>query len=615
MKKVFYARLVDSKPHTFAHVVSLRLWLYLCLLLFPCLMFASDAGMDYEVVFSGLETTPLESLLRSASQCEAMKTTPPASRFALVRRAKKDEQLLTKALQSRGYFAAKVTASLHFDQPNHETAQITFHVKQGTVYRFGHVTIQVLPEGGHSLATPTATTLALVHGEEAIARKIFTAEERLLKKAKEQGFAFAKTAKRHTQVDHDQHTLDVSLSLDVGEKVRLGAVTLTGSGTISMNHLMARIPWKPGDLYHPKRMEKTRHNLLATGLFNIVRIHLAPKPDKQGTYPVTIDLVQRKHRSIRSGLGYGTSTGAKLSASWEHRNIFSAGEKIEVKGHAAMETQNLESTFNKPDFLRIRQKLLVSTNLDKEESKAFHKDSFGVEAGLSRPLTSHLDFSYGLGYRVENIEDKNTKEEASFGLLSTPVKLTWDKRDNILNPSKGWYMGLAGSAIVDTLGTGIWFGKFSGRYRHYRQLLDDPKLVLAGRIGIGTIIGPSQKDIPADERFFVGGGGSLRGYGFQMANDVDMDKKPVGGRSMLEFSSEVRLQLSQSIGIVAFLDGGRAFASSHPDLGKEIFLGPGGGVRYHTPIGPLRLDVGIPWRVRPEIDHAYQIYMSIGQAF
>ena len=603
--------------------------------------FSDEPGIPYEVVMRGIGTSALESLLRSVSHCEQEKDSLPSSRFVLVRRAKKDLKQFRTALRSRGHFAVEAEVSVEFDvpakrvapasdtrkasddrdtygfapPPGRPVARVMFHVQPGPLYRFDRITLHVTPEEGGLSPVPSPASLGLVRGEGAVSRTIFSAEEHLLEEAKKQGFAFAKTQKRRTQVDHDHHTLNVDLFLQAGQKIPLGIVTLKGIEGIDEAHLMARIPWKPGVLYHPERMENTRQALLETGLFSIVRIHVAEEPDTQGTHPVTIDLVQRKHRSITSGLGYGTGTGARIAASWEHRNIFSAGEKLRLEGHAALETLHLKTSYGKPDFLRIHQKLLAFAILDREETEAYHRDSFGLEVGLARPLAPHVDLTYGVGYRVETVIDISDETEESFGLFSTPVKVTWDMRDDLLDPSDGWYLNLAGAGILDTLGTGVWFGKFSSRYRHYHQLLEDPRLILAGRIGIGTILGPGQKEIPADERFFVGGGGSLRGFGFQMANDVGTDKKPVGGRSMLEFSVETRWQATQAVGVVLFMDGGRAFSESFPTVDKEIFLGPGVGVRYGTPIGPLRLDVGIPLNARTDVDAAYQIYLSIGQAF
>ncbi|MEO5362989.1 MAG: BamA/TamA family outer membrane protein [Magnetococcus sp. DMHC-8] len=612
-------------------------WVWLAVWLLPAAgpAGAEETALSYEVRFSGLnppDTESLGPLLRAASRCEQEKDSLPASRFVLLRRVKKDHEPLVGVLQSRGYFAAQVTSDVDLTTT---PAQVTFMVEPGPVYQLGRVLVEVQqpssvpvpPAGGEEtgfalFATPTPAELALEPGRAAVSRAILTAEEHLLQEARQQGFAFARLGKRQTLVDHDQQTLDVTLRIEIGPRVRLGAVTLTGDEGIAADYLHKRIPWTPSAVpelairYQPRLLEEAKRAMLATGLFNTVQVRIAPEPDGQGLHPVAVDLHQRKHRSISSGIGYSTGTGAKVAANWEHRNILGGGEMLQVKGQAAMNLLHLETAFGKPDFLQMQQKLLLSASLDKEDTEAFYKDSFGIDAGLSLPWAPHVDLTYGAGYRLVNEQDRSgNQQERLFGLFSTPVKLAWDRRDNLLDPSRGWYMNLMGSGIVDTLGTGVWFGKFSGQYRFYYPLLEAPRLVMAGRIGAGTISGSGREAVPADERFFVGGGGSLRGYGFQMAGDVDQNNKPLGGRSMLEFSAEARLQTSESVGLVTFLDGGRAFVGNMPDVTESLLLGAGGGVRYKTPIGPLRLDIGVPLHRRAEVDSAYQFYVSIGQAF
>ena len=146
------------------------------------------------------------------------------------------------------------------------------------------------------------------------------------------------------------------------------------------------------------------------------------------------------------------------------------------------------------------------------------------------------------------------------------------------------------------------------------MLLLDPVVLLALKGVVGTIGGANRDDVPADLRFYAGGGGSIRGYPYQKVGPLE-DHEPKGGRSLVEVSAEVRFKITEKIGLVAFLDGGNAFASSFPDPGETLRWGAGGGVRYYTPVGPLRLDVGVPLERREGIDDPYQVYISLGQAF
>ena len=106
----------------------------------------------------------------------------------------------------------------------------------------------------------------------------------------------------------------------------------------------------------------------------------------------------------------------------------------------------------------------------------------------------------------------------------------------------------------------------------------------------------------------------MRGFGYQLAGDLDDDHNPLGGRSLLELSGEVRLRLTETIGVVAFVDAGSAFSSAVPDFNETLRVGAGPGLRYFSPIGPVRLDIGLPVNKR-DSDDTFQLYVSLGQAF
>jgi translocation and assembly module TamA len=139
--------------------------------------------------------------------------------------------------------------------------------------------------------------------------------------------------------------------------------------------------------------------------------------------------------------------------------------------------------------------------------------------------------------------------------------------------------------------------------------------VPAVRVRVGTIQGPETSELPANKRFYAGGGGSVRGYAFQLAGPLDASGDPLGGSSVLEASLETRWRLTDKIGIVPFVDGGTVYQQPYPDFSEEFFWAAGVGLRYFTIAGPIRLDVAFPLNRRPGIDDAYQFYVSLGQAF
>ena len=149
----------------------------------------------------------------------------------------------------------------------------------------------------------------------------------------------------------------------------------------------------------------------------------------------------------------------------------------------------------------------------------------------------------------------------------------------------------------------------------YYSVIDKERLILAARAKLGMMAGDSANAIPAPKRFYSGGGGSVRGYQYQTVGPLDANNDPIGGRSLLEVGFEARVKITDSIGIVPFIEGGNVYESMAPDFSGEFLWGAGLGFRYYTAIGPIRLDVAVPLNKRPNVDDSYQIYISIGQAF
>ena len=138
-------------------------------------------------------------------------------------------------------------------------------------------------------------------------------------------------------------------------------------------------------------------------------------------------------------------------------------------------------------------------------------------------------------------------------------------------------------------------------------------MILAGRVSAGTIVGADLFDIPPQRRFYVGGGGTLRGYNYQSASPRDARGNIIGGRSFFTASAEARIKVTDTVGIVPFVDMGSAFRSEVPDLG-DLRYAVGLGLRYYTGIGPVRFDVAVPLNPQKG-DGDYGIYLSLGQAF
>jgi translocation and assembly module TamA len=382
---------------------------------------------------------------------------------------------------------------------------------------------------------------------------------------------------------------------------------------VKEDYARKKIPWKEGELFDADLVKKANSELVKTGLFTMVRVSTGESVDENGFLPMMVEVKERKPRTVKIGAKYGTDEGPGGSLSWKHRNLFGRGEHIEVQASASGIGFDGEGTFGKPYFLRDDQTLFVKTRLAEDKPDGYTSRNFTNSLFVERTLREKMALGLGPAYKVSRVEQSG--ETNNFSLLSLPSYFSWDTSNDLLDPIRGGRLNVRLAPFQDLRNSGLRFFKGYVSYSRYLKVAESPFLVLAARGALGSITGASFDDVPADERFYAGGGGSIRGYAFQSVGLLDEDDDPLGGRSLLELSFEMRFKITQTIGLVAFMDGGSAFESEFPSSDETIRWGTGLGFRYFTPVGPLRADVGIPLNRRSGIDDAFQFYISIGQAF
>lgn len=586
-------------------------------------------GLRYDVLIAGEGLdAELRAFLREASETARNLDRPPANEVILRRRARADLPRLEAALRARGYYAGRVSLRLERPSPpppaaigEEETAaivpptpdlRVVFEVEPGPLYRFGARRIEVLGEA-QGFQPPGPADLGLKGDEPALAEVILEAERRLLEAAQLAGHARAQLGERRLVVDHRTRRMDVWLAIAPGPVYRLGEVRFSGAEGIDETFLRELAALRPGMRYDPRQLDAARRALLDSQLFAVVRIETG-EPDAEGRLPVLIALRQRSHRSIGGAAGLTSDEGPRLRAFWEHRNIFGSAEQLRVETQISPLLHETEVRFRKPHFLSRRQNLVGDGAVRFENTDRFESRSIRAGIGLERHFAPDVTGTLGVAWRFSELREGD--EEDLFALLSLPASLRFDRSDSLLDPTRGWRLLLEASPFWDTLGVGTRFFRTRVTHTRYFHIWNEPRLVVAVRGSLGTMFGEERDQVPADERFYAGGGGSVRGIPFRKAGPLDSARDPLGGRSLLEGSLELRLRPRPGWGIVTFVDAGGAFASLLPDLQEDgLRLGTGVGLRYVTPVGPLRLDVAIPIDPRRDVDDPFQVYISLGQAF
>jgi len=576
---------------------------------------AQDQGIErveYETRLTGEIEEPLRELLRRSSLLITLEDRPPVSLGGLERRAATDRERLRAALRSEGFYDSEVSYRIDAES---RPVLVTLDVRTGPAYRISRYEIVYEDQVPEVDRPGVAGAVGVVPGTRARASEIVAAQRKLVGLLQERGYLFAEVKERRAVLEPSQETMSVTVTISPGPRVSFGELKIVGLTAVDEAYVRGIVPWRTGETYDVRRVEDFRRTLTATGLFDAVGITPARTAAEDGTVPLTLTLAERRHRSVGGGAGYSTSEGFSGYVFWEHRNLLGRDEDLRIELRGAEIEQRASALFGKPRFLRGDQTLLADVVFKREDTDAFEELSLRSGVAVERKLSDIWRVKLGVSAELSEITEKGDTRD--FALLGLPSSAARDTRDNLLNPSKGTRLELSLTPYVGNPGAELAFLVASATGSAYVALDPGQRAILAGRARLGSILGEGRAEIPANKRFYAGGGGSVRGYEFQKVGPLDAGGDPTGGRSLVEVGVEARLRATESIGVVPFVDGGTVLAN--PDFTggdtAELLWAAGLGLRYYTRVGPLRLDVAVPLNRRQGVDDALQFYISIGQAF
>ena len=568
-------------------------------------------GVAYEVRIEGQMTESLRDLLQRSSDLVTLRREPTPSHAALQRRVDGDLDNFRSALRSEGYYSGTVKGDI--DETG-ESAVVTLTVDPGPRYTLSSYKIEYTGdrEGADSLPTDAAG-FGAVEGMPARGPDVVAIQDALLDRLENSGRPLAAVEDRRAVVDHAKRTMTVELKVDPGAPTVFGPLAIEGLKDVEEAYIRRLADWPEGQTYDRRKIEEVRRTLSATNLFRSVRLEEASDLTDGNRLAVTASVEEAKHRTIAAGVNYTTAEGAGGELSWEHRNLFGRQERLRLSAQGSQIRQQATADFRKPNFLRRDQTLVLTATGRAQRTDAFDERTGEVFAGLERKLGKVWTLGAGVETAYSRIDENNV--DSTFLIVGIPLTASRNTTDDILDPTEGTKLQLRVAPYYAALERTENFTVVELTGSAYYGIGERDWLVPAIRVRAGTIQGPETAQIPANRRFYAGGGGSVRGYEFQTAGPLDADNHPLGGRSVVETGLELRWRITNSFGLVPFVEGGRVFDASTPDFGENLFWAAGLGLRYFTIAGPIRLDVARPLNGRPGIDEGYQIYVSLGQAF
>lgn len=541
---------------------------------------------------------------------------PIENRFEARRRARAAAEDAIAVLRAEGYYAYDVRPDVSEDDPPRPLVEIT----PGARFALGQAAIawQGAPPDADSAAA-AQKAMALEPGSPGRAADIIAAEGRVVAAVQKRGYADAAAEPREVVVDHADRTVRPTYHLAAGTLVRLDGLDVTEGSQTNPAWLQRLAPWTSGDAYDPDDVAELERRLRDTGVYDSVTVALAPaeKSTAAGLRPVVVSLSERKPRTIEGGASYSTSEGVGVNVRWTHYNRLKRADTLSLFGQVSDRDSRVGVDLSLPHWGRPNQTFKTGVAAYRLVTDAYDSTGLRVNADVTRRYgkTSYVT----VGASVDASKD----DEIKAGTLSTLGRrlvtvgtlgdVLLDRSNDPLNPTSGWRLSARLEPTLTLGDTNLPYLRAVAQGVYYQSLDRQDRTVVAGRLRLGRIINGTVDQIPAPQRFYAGGGGSVRGFPYQGVGPRLADGTPRGGVFLMESSLELRRDLTEKWGMAAFVDAG-AVGSGGPVDFSDLAVGAGIGVRYNLGFAPIRIDLATPV-ARRRGQPLMQVYVSIGQSF
>ena len=552
----------------------------------------------------------------------------------------------------RGYPDARVTTfdvKLNEDQTS---VDLTVNIAEGepvVVERIAFEGFEALPEDHRKTLD---RRLPLKPGAPLDRALLQASREAALDELRDHGHPYASVRLAEDPGTGDRRRV-VTLRADPGPVAHHGDIQISGNAAVSEKVIRRQLTFKPGDLYRQSRLQESQRKLYSLELFDFANIEPIGVETKPEIVPTRVTVTKSKHQKVTFGVGYGTEEKARAQIDWRHVNAFGAAQTVGVFARYSSLDRGVRLTYREPYIFSPHWSLGVSGQFWHTDEPAFTLDTRGGRITLTRefargggPVLARRP-AMALSFTYANERDDATITPAALDDLSfwdELISLSLDPRrprqggqrsalsvdasrnttDNLLDAKRGYIASLHLEQAGSFLGGSYHYREVTGEGRTYQKLGNFAVFAVQARGGMIEASGPPDQRVPFFKRYFLGGATNLRGWGrFEMAPLTDRGL-PIGGTKFSNFSAELRAPIWGQLTGVAFLDGGIVWADRSSavrnDTGWRYDVGP--GLRYQTPVGPIRVDFGYQLNPIPGLlvngkpqERRFRFHFSIGQAF
>jgi outer membrane protein assembly complex protein YaeT len=481
--------------------------------------------------------------------------------------------------------------------------------------------------------------------------QVAASRQLVLERLRDLGYAYARVDATEQPATAPKQ-LVVTLTGSLGPRARFGPVTIDGLNRLEERVLLRELTFRPGQMYEARRIAQSQRRLTNLDLLQFVNIDArAPEGAPVLDVPVKITVTESLPRRLQLGAGYGSEGGVRGSIDWSHLNFFGDARHLQASAKGSLIERGASVDVTQPYFFRRGLSLdarasawwtvedtYTSKTLGGRVGVRFRVGGRGRGAGRrpGRPAGDVVRAAYVHEYLRYTITEAALADLAGFSELialgldpitghgrgtksAVAVSIERDATNAAVDPTRGYGVSASLEHARSWLGGTFNYDEYLVEGRAYVPLGD--RLVIAARTRWATLDAASDTDLPFSERYFLGGSSSLRGWGRYEVSPL-ANGLPVGGRTMLDASVEARFAVNPSLGLVVFSDIGNVWPGGWETRVSDVRHAVGPGVRYRTPVGVVRADLGYQLNPVPglRIDGApqkrpWRLHFSIGQAF
>lgn len=615
-------------------------------LIFFCLIYLSFAcnysycsnfsqGIDYSIKFSDNVPTFVLEKMQEVSVLILNKKRLLGSLGGLINRAENDKLLFEQVLQHFCYYSGKIDLVINTKS---NPVEINFNINLGERYKLKKIEVESINKINIVLDHELEEILNLKSKEYLNADDIIIAKRWLEKYFFQKGYPYLTIYNPEVIINEKDLSFTLVYKINLqGQGIINDSIIISDKKKLNTQFISNRLFWKNGDIYDSRVVEKTRRYLIQTGLFNSVVIkpviqnkeslNNANNESENTQIPLAmeVNVSESSPRAISAGVHYDTTQKLEARLSWDHYNLMGHGENLGVSVRGSKIRNKIRLHYDIPDCLSAKQTWRNEIFAMKESTLAYKGNTYEGSTKLERYLADELIFSFGISPEFGEITQNTNNKKTPIRLIGLPFELRLDASNDLLNPTRGIRLNGIATPYTGKLGGSKGVLIVQGGANVYLPFATNSLSEDEGTLAFFTKIGRIQiekfSELPFNKRFYGGGNGSIRGYGYQKIGPFDKKQIPLGGQSMLELGSELRCKFSNDLGGALFLEGGNVWLNKMPNFKKDILWGAGLGVRYYTEYAPLRFDLAFPLKRRKlagekkSYDSPYQFYVSVGQAF